>query len=180
MARIDAIAAALAEAEDGGRARAGGRPASRPAGATGAPAVRARYLIIYRTLADPAYLDLSIDPDDRPSAACSPSPTPSTRTTAAGGWPGTMTRPGLAVDLVGPRGHAQLAGHMPKVKVAHPAGASDDRDPAWWQAAREINDGTPGPRTRTLVGVEGRPGLYLEGHRPERPPWLPTGEGPFD
>src|SRR5438132_14373113 len=65
VARIDAIA----------REAQGERTAYRDAAraAAGTPqwnhlrrrAVHARYLTVYRTLANPAYLDLSIEPDDR-------------------------------------------------------------------------------------------------------------------
>ena len=104
VARIDAVAQqAVADAGD--------RPApSSPPPSAGRRtwnearrrAVHARYLTIYRTLADPAYLDPSIDPDDRRARHRVRVPRPARRQLR-------LRRPGpgddgprLAVDVVGP------------------------------------------------------------------------------
>ena len=91
VARIDAIAkASIADARAARAGAARRRPRSDPVGwrELRRRAVFTKYLTIYRTLADPAYLDLSIDPDDRPMGRCSRSPTRSTPTTGAAGWRG--------------------------------------------------------------------------------------------
>ena len=47
--------------------------------------VHLEYMSIYRTLADPAYLDPTIDPDDRPLGSLFAFPIRSTPTTGAAG-----------------------------------------------------------------------------------------------
>ena len=90
VARIDAIAkASIAEATDaGGRLRGIDKEADAVAWREQRRrAVFTKYLTIYRTLADPAYLDLSAStPTSGRWAACSRSPTRSMPTTAAVGW----------------------------------------------------------------------------------------------
>src|SRR6185436_10070710 len=69
VARIDAVAkAALADSEGARGALAAVDKAADPRRWRDlrSRAVAMRYLTIYRTLADPAYLDLSIDADERP------------------------------------------------------------------------------------------------------------------
>jgi alpha-beta hydrolase superfamily lysophospholipase len=168
VARIDTIAkAALAEAEDG-RQRAGATDkATDPAAwrRWRARSVWMKYLVIYRTLADPAYLDLSIDPDERPLGSLFAFPDPLDANYGRGGLARTMTARGWLSTWSGLSSHAKLADTMPKVQVptllVHPTADTEIRV---WQA-KEIIDNAGAPDT-TLVEMKGAP-HYLEGHRPE-------------
>jgi pimeloyl-ACP methyl ester carboxylesterase len=168
VARIDTIAkAALAEAEDG-RQRAGATDkAADPAAWRHwrARAVSMKYLVIYRTLADPAYLDLSIYPDERPLGSLFAFPDPLDANYGRGGLARSMTARGWLSTWSGLSSHAKLADTMPKVQVptllVHPTADTEIRV---WQA-REIIDNAGAPDT-TLVEMKGAP-HYLEGHRPE-------------
>ena len=128
--------------------------------------VAMRYLTIYRTLADPAYLDLSIDPDERPLGQPLRLPRPARREL----WPRRPgphdDRAGLAVDVVRAcRAHAKLADTMPQVPVptllVHPTADTEIR-------VRQANEivANAGADDVTYVEMKGAP-HYLEGHRPQ-------------
>ena len=159
----------MADAEDAGTPQAGGDRQATPTRRSGAScrarAVFTKYLVIYRTLADPAYLDLSIDPDDGRWARCSPSPTRFDANYGRGGLARTMTSRGWLSTWSGLSSHAKLADTMPQVKVptmlVHPTADTEIRI---WQA-KEIVDNA-GAADKTYVEMKGAP-HYLEGHRPE-------------
>jgi hypothetical protein len=94
VARIDATANALLAERDGYRARlAETEPGSATWNAHRRHAVHTRYLVTYRTLADPAHLDPTIDPDDRPLGSIFAAP--STFPPAGRWWRRTGRRPRL-------------------------------------------------------------------------------------
>ncbi len=168
VARIDAIAnASIAESVDAGQRvrgldKAGDVAAWREQRRR---AVFTEYLTIYRTLADPAYLDLSIDADERPMGSLFAFPDPFEANYGRGGLARTMTARGWLSTWSGLSSHAKLADTMPRVTVptilVHPTADTEIR----MRQAKEIVD-SAGADDTTYVELAGAP-HYLEGHRRE-------------
>lgn len=166
VARIDAVAkssiADAAAARDRARGLERGSTEWRAERQRG---VHTRYLTIYRTLADPAYLDLSIDPDERPLGSLFAFPDPFEANYGRGGLSRVMTNRGWLSTWSGLSSHARLADTMPQVTVPtlilHPTGDTEIRV----RQALEIRD-QAGAEDVTYHEMHGAP-HYLEGHRPE-------------
>ncbi len=168
VARIDEVAkASLADAEEAGHELATFHKDTNIARWRDLRARRvfAKYLTIYRTLADPAYLDLSIDPDERPMGSLFAFPDPFEANYGRGGLARTMTARGWLSTWSGLSSHAKLAETMPKVTIptmlVHPTADTEIRV----RQAKEIVDNS-GAADKTYLEMKGAP-HYLEGHRVE-------------
>jgi alpha-beta hydrolase superfamily lysophospholipase len=166
VARIDAIAreAIAASERAGARAKAIDRQAD-PAGwaAWRKRAVHQPILVVYRTLADPAYLDPTLEPDDRPLGSLFAFPDPFDANYARLGLARTMTPRGWLSTWSGLSSNAKLADTLPHVKVPtlilHPTADTEIR----LSEARAIRDAAGGGDV-TYEELRGAP-HYLEGHR---------------
>jgi alpha-beta hydrolase superfamily lysophospholipase len=168
VARLDARAnAQLADAAD---ARASLRNTARGSDewrALRKRAVHMDYMTIYRTLADPAYLDPTIDPDDRPLGSLFAFPDPFDANYGRGGLARTMTSRGWLSTWSGLSSPAKLADTMLHVRlpvlVVHPTADTEIRV----HQARAIADNARRASDDvTYHAMEGAP-HYLEGHRTE-------------
>jgi alpha-beta hydrolase superfamily lysophospholipase len=164
--RIDARA--RAQLDDASRARdelraleRGGEPWRR----TRKRAVHLGYMSIYRTLADPAYLDPTIDPDDRPLGSLFAFPDPFDANYGRAGLARTMTTRGWLSTWSGLSSKAKLADTMPAVHVptlvVHATADTEIRV----SQARAIAAAS-GSDDVTYHELRGAP-HYLEGHRRE-------------
>jgi pimeloyl-ACP methyl ester carboxylesterase len=165
VARIDAVAKeSIAESADAGLRLRGVSKADVTAWRElRRRTVFTKYLTVYRTLADPAYLDLSIDTDDRPMGSLFAFPDPFDANYGRGGLARTMTARGWLSTWSGLSSHAKLADTMPSVTVptllVHPTADTEIRV---WQA-KEVAQ-SAGAADTTYVEMRGAP-HYLEGHR---------------
>ena len=166
VARIDSVArAALEEREAYGEKSRGVERGSPEWNGLRRRAVHARYLTVYRTLADPAYLDPAIDPDDRPLGSVFAFPDPLDANYGYGGLARTMTARGWLSTWSGLSSHAAVAETIPSVTlptlVVHPTGDTEIR----LHQAQGIHDAS-GASDKTYAEVQGA-AHYLHGHRRE-------------
>jgi len=166
VARIDATASAALAERDEHRARSRrlgrGTDEWRRARQRG---VHARYLTIYRTLADPAYLDPTIDPDDRPLGSVFAFPDPMDANYGFGGLARVMSARGWLSTWSGLSSPAAMADTLPSVTVpslfVHATGDTEIR----LHQAKGLHEAA-GAQDRTYVEIAGAT-HYLQGRRRE-------------
>ena len=169
VARIDAIARSAVAANEEFRALAADAEAgSRQWNQLRRRAVFGRYLTVYRTLADPAYLDPDIDPDDRCRPGRAPGtifafPDPLDANYGTFGLGRTMTPRGWLSTWSGLSSHARMATNLPDVSVPtlvlHPTADTEIR----LHQARELAE-VSGAADVVYDEIPGAP-HYLQGHR---------------
>jgi pimeloyl-ACP methyl ester carboxylesterase len=166
MARIDARALELEAARRDARSEAAGLERGSAAwNPVRRRAVHARYLTIHRTLADPAHLDLDIDPDDRELGSVFAFPDPLDANYGYGGLARTMTARGWLSTWSADHSHARMADTLPRVTVptllVHATGDTEIRR----HQARAMADacGAEDRSYEELVGAS----HYLDGRRGE-------------
>jgi alpha-beta hydrolase superfamily lysophospholipase len=164
VARIDAVThAALAArqaAEDTARQVTAGSAEWNTLRRRG---VLASYVVVYRTLADPAYLDPAIDPDDRPLGTVFAFPDPLVANYGYGGLARTMSARGWLSTWSGLSSHAEMARNLPAVTVptivVHPTADTEIR----LHQAKAIYEAS-GATDKSYLEVAGA-SHYLQGRR---------------
>lgn len=120
-------------------------------------------MVIYRTLANPAYLDLRIDPDDRTMGSLFAHPDPMEGNYQRNGLARTMTARGWLSTWSALSSRASMAHTMPSIHVptllVHATADVEIRR----REAQAIYDSS-GATDKTLLEIAGAP-HYLEGYR---------------
>jgi len=171
VARLDAAARTSVAARAAARAELRATDGSAPAVGTAAwsdlrrRSVAVRYQTVYRTLADPAHLDPTIEPDDRPLGSILAAGDPMVANHGAGGLARTVTDRAWLSTWSGLSSHACMADTLPRVTVptlvVHPTADSEIR----LSSAAALRDAAGAED----LSYELLPGAthYLEGRRAE-------------